>query len=422
MIRNHRVIVYSLVAIVIHALLFVATDVWLRSLREDYGAVTWSIEFYYENASKALAGSIPYRDFVFEYPVLAFPVFLIPRLLASDFATYRLAFVAEMLFWDVVAIGLIARHVERHEGAGHVSARLGWYTVYCASLSPLLVGRFELVPMAIGFVAACWWFSGQNILGGTAAALGTLVKIFPGVVAAPALVWEAAQLWISRARGMVAFLLTLGAGLAFWFALGGWRALESLGYHAERGLEVESLFGGAVFLFGAITRTQVPWIFNYKAYHIAPEWGSRLAVLSFPLQAAALLLVMGRFWRSGMSEGVRYAGAAVLAFIITGKVLSPQYLIWMFPFLAVLGGETGKQARRLFLLACATTAWIYPGPGFGRVLHYQVSAILLLNLRNVLLIGLLGLLLFGPESPQDLQGGRPGTGDRQNRSADQAAA
>jgi hypothetical protein len=171
---------------------------------------------------------------------------------------------------------------------------------------------------------------------------------------------------------------------------------ESLGYHAERGLEVESLYGGALFLWGTIAGTDVPWVFNYKAFHVAPEWGARLAPLALPVQAATLLLVVARFWRSGMTEGMRDSAAAVLAFIITGKVLSPQYLVWLFPFLAVLDGPTGSLARRLFLLGCVTTAMLYPGPGFLMVLDHQAGAIVLLNLRNVLLVWLLALLLFGP--------------------------
>ena len=55
-------------------------------------------------------GRIPYRDFAFEYPVLSYPLFLIPRLVVSDFESYRYAFMAEMFLFDVAAIVLIARH------------------------------------------------------------------------------------------------------------------------------------------------------------------------------------------------------------------------------------------------------------------------------------------------------------------------
>ena len=58
----------------------------------DVGSVEWSHRYYYDYASEALAGKVPYRDFAFEYPVLSYPLFLVPRLLVSDFESYRFAF------------------------------------------------------------------------------------------------------------------------------------------------------------------------------------------------------------------------------------------------------------------------------------------------------------------------------------------
>jgi hypothetical protein len=265
-------------------------------------------------------------------------------------------------------------------------------------LAPLLIGRFELAPMAVAFAAADGWFSGRRVLGGVTAALGALMKVFPGLVAVPGLVWEFATLRESRARGTLAFALTFALGLAGWLALGGRRVFESIGYQTERGIEVESLYAGALLLAGKLSGPEPPIDFSYKAYHVGGAWSGLLARLSLPIQAAALLLVAWRFQRSGMVDGVRYAGAAVLAFIITGKVLSPQFLVWMFPFVAALAGRTGWQSRRVFLLACVCTTLIYPGPGFNLILDHQAGAIVFLNLRNALLLGLLGVLLLGPEA------------------------
>ena len=213
MTRGFKLIACILCAIAVHAVIFVATDAGLRAANAalkahgpgDVGSVEWSHRYYYDYASEALAGKVPYRDFAFEYPVLSYPLFLVPRLLVSDFEGYRYAFVAEMFLFDVAAIVLISRHGGAGEGTGTVARRLGWYTLYCFLLAPLVIGRFELAPMVLAFAAAQWWFSGRAILGGITAGLGTLMKIFPGVVAAPALVWEASRLGTTRARGMTAF-------------------------------------------------------------------------------------------------------------------------------------------------------------------------------------------------------------------------
>ncbi len=222
------------------------------------------------------------------------------------------------------------------------------------------------------------------------------MKIFPGLVAAPALVREAARLRTSHGRGIIAFVLTVAVGAAGWFALGGANVLESFRYHAARGLGIETIYAGAALAWGKLAGMDVPWVIEHKAVHLTPEWGSRMAALATPIQAFALLLVLVRFGRSGMADGVRYSGAAILASLVTAKVLSPQYLVWLFPFVTVLGGWTGGRARWLFLFVCLTTSLIYPGPAFAQILNHQGVAIFLLNLRNVLLLALLGLLLFGP--------------------------
>jgi hypothetical protein len=77
-----------------------------------------------------------------------------------------------------------------------------------------------------------------------------------------------------------------------------------------------------------------------------------------------------------------------------GKVLSPQYLIWLIPFVVVVAGPSGTWARPLFALACLTTTIIYP-LNFNSLLRHQPGAVELLNFRNVLLLALLALLTYG---------------------------
>jgi hypothetical protein len=409
MTRSQSVFIPVASAIVAHAVLFVVTGLWMRyGSHPDLGATSWSYQIYYDYASRAVQGEVPYRDYLVEYPVLSFPLFLIPRLIVADFWRYRIVFAAEMFLFDAVAICLIARHVRDNEGIARVPERLGWYTLFCASLSPLVIGRFELPPMAIAFAAAHWWFSGKSVQGGITAGLGALLKIFPGLVAAPALIWELSRLRQSHARGFLAFLATLAAGSAGWFLVGGPQVLSSFQYHADRGLEIETIYGGVLMAQGKLRGADVPWVIEHKAVHLVPEWGARAASIAPLVQLAALLLVVVQFWRRGAVEGIRFSGAAVLAYLALGKVLSPQYLIWLFPFMVSIGGWTGSRARWLFLFCCLITSLIYPGPGFAQVLDHQGLAIVILNLRNLLLLAVLALLLFGAKSAQSDETGAVG--------------
>jgi hypothetical protein len=399
MIVNNKVVAYSVAASSLHALIAGATN----SHRVFYGSVGrgWcvydTLHLYFTYASKAMEGRIPYRDYLIEYPIFSFPLFLLPRLLTASPRMYKVGFVIELLLFNAVAVYLVARRVERTEGIERVPGRLGWYTLFFASLCPLLTGRYDLAPMALSFAAASLWFSGRQVLGGVVAGVGTFMKIFPGVIAGPALIWEVSRLGVSRGRGILAFVLTSAASAALWFALGGQGMIDSLRYHTERDLQVWSLYTGILAWIAKMTGAAVWPVYEHNSACLKTPWSSKVAALAFPIQLVSLLVVMWRFRRSGMRDPMRYAAAAVLALMITGKVFSTQFMIWLFPFVAVLGGWTGQAVRWLFLLCCLLTTALFPWAHF-HLMNAEGWALTLLNLRNLLLLGVLALLLFGPES------------------------
>lgn len=393
--RPRRIDAWTAAVAVLHGLIVLAAT----SHRVFFGSVGRANMFddvgiYFRYASKAMAGSVPYRDFLVEYPLGAFPLFLLPRLFASTFEGYKAAFGLEMLLANAAALFLAAREVGRSEGAGRVPVRLAWYTAFFGSLCPLLICRFDLAAMALTFAAASAWFSGRPGLGGVLTGLGTLVKVVPGVIAAPALVWEFGGRGGRRGRGTASFAATLTGGVLLWLVLGGSGVRSSLGYHLERGLEVGSLYAGVVILAAKATAAPLAVAYRHSSLEVLTPWSTSVAAVGFPLQAASLSLVMWKFARSGRSEPLRYAAAAVLGFVTFGKVLSPQYLIWLFPFMTVLRGTTGWRARALFLLACVLTTLVYPGL-FGRLLQFQAGPVGLLNARNAVLLWLWLLLVFG---------------------------
>ncbi len=350
---------------------------------------------YHRYASRTFAGALPYRDFPIEYPVLSVPVFLLPRVFGASVGAYRVAFAAEMLGWNALIVGLLARWVGSTEGDAAVARRLGWYTLFFLSLCPMILVRFDLAPTALGFAAAMAWGRGRNRFGGFLAGAGFLMKLFPGVVAVPAFVVEVSRWRTTRGRGVLAFGGTILVGVALWLILGGAGVARSFSYHMERGLEIGSLYSGASIALAKATGAEVSTHFNHSSTELIAPWSAPLARLALPIQGAALLLVMWRVVRSGGQDPLRFAGAAVLAFLLFGKVLSPQYLIWLLPFVAAWNGPTGRWARPVFLGSCLLTTLIYPW-GSDRLVSFDLLAVAALNGRNLLLLFLYGLLVFGP--------------------------
>jgi hypothetical protein len=353
------------------------------------------VDLYFRYATKAFEGAVPYRDFEVEYPILALPLFVLPRALVWDVSAYRVAFGLEMLLIDGVAVALLAGRVAREEGPGAVARRLMWYTVAFGVLCPMLMTRFDLAPMALALAAAICWGGRRPLLGGALAAVGALVKVAPMALAAPALGWERGRRASSRGLGVLAFAAVLAAGGLAWYGLGGAKVGATFAFHAGRPPELNSIISGLLIPAAKLVKAPLSLEYVHKSPNVVCPWSKAAARLAFPVQAAALLAVAWRSWRARGREPLRHAAAAVLGFVAFGKVLSPQYVAWPLALIGAAEGRAGGRARRLYLPACLATTAIYPW-NIEALGHFETWPVVLLNLRNALLVAVWLVLLLAP--------------------------
>jgi hypothetical protein len=81
----------------------------------------------------------------------------------------------------------------------------------------------------------------------------------------------------------------------------------------------------------------------------------------------------------------------VCAFVALGKVLSPQYLLWLVPLVALVRGSRGLAAAALLAVSMLLTQYWFAAPryaAYGRDFSYAE----LVLLRDLLLVALLGAL------------------------------
>ncbi len=225
------------------------------------------------------------------------------------------------------------------------------------------------------------------------------MKVYPTVVALVAAPWDLSRPGRSRGRGLLAFAATLLVGSIGWLAIGGSAGVsESLGYQLGRGFEYGSVYSGVQMLAAKAAGAEIGVVRDHAAWSSVTTWTPRLLPLALPIQAATILVVCGVFVHRGMNEGVRYSGAAILAFIVTGKVFSPQYLIWLLPFIAVVEGRIARSASWLFAAGCAATLL---APALtGRFPRTSGAVILAYNVKNALFVALLAVFIFGPRARQ----------------------
>jgi Glycosyltransferase family 87 len=348
------------------------------------------VEIYFNDARPILKGTIPYRDYTVEYPLLAIPLFIAPLILGTNFEVYRFAFGAEMLLINALAVWLVARQVEESEGIEKVPRRLAWYSLFFATLCPMIVCRFDLAPMLLAFASTRWLAKGRLTAGGIAAGLGVLVKLVPGLAIVPFLAKAGA--WRPKAKALTVFITTVALGGFGWWVLGGDQVAWSFRYHRERGLEIGSIYASAYLVAHKLAGVWIFTLFDHGSMNVSGPGAHDAASLSPILQGALLVLVVGRARSMAPGNDMRFAAAALVAYILPGKVLSPQYLIWLIPFVCAMGETSGISARRVFLGVCVLTRLLYPHL-FHSLSYFEPLPVAVLAARSVGLVWLFAILL-----------------------------
>jgi len=345
------------------------------------------VRAYRDYGVRTLGGEVPYRDFLVEYPIGALPLFIAPAVGAPGPIAYRWAFAAEMMLFDALLVWLVMKRGARTIGVGR---SLLWYTLMVAVLGALPIARFDLAASALAFASAMAWETGRGGLGGVLAGLGGLAKVYPLVVAGPGWIADRGH----RMRGFLAVVFTVAIGLAIWMAIGGSGVSRSLQYHSGRGLENECTYAGVLIAVGRSLGRPVSQDFNHSSVELIATGAGAAAKIAPLAQVAAMGLVLALLAR-GRPSGRRTmaaSGACILAFTVFGKVLSPQYLLWIIPFAAVLEGRSGRWARPIVLAACVFTTLVYFWAGVG-LIRYHPLAVAILNARNALLLAALAVFV-----------------------------
>jgi hypothetical protein len=89
---------------------------------------------------------------------------------------------------------------------------------------------------------------------------------------------------------------------------------------------------------------------------------------------------------------LRYSAASVCAFIAFGKVLSPQFLLWLIPLVPLVRGRRGLAAAALLTAALLLTQVWFPAGYFEYVGSFDHAGVVLV--RNVTLVALLVVLAW----------------------------
>ena len=373
----------------------------------------------YERYGDAMAnGQVPYRDFGLEYPPAALPVFVIPSLLTHEgnFDGYRSGFEGEMLALGGLAILFVLSMLLRLDASPlRLTLALG-----LAAAAPLLLGsvvlsRFDLWPAALTAGALAAFLAGRDRLGSGVLGVAFAAKLYPLLLLPLALTW----VWRrrgARAAGICAAVFAAAALVCFlpFVALSPHGVWDALTRQTDRPLQIETLGAGVLLVLHQVAGIGLTMRSGHGSQNLAGAGPDALATIQTVLQLAAIAAVWVWFWRGPADRErlVRGVAAVVCAFVAFGKVLSPQFLIWLVPLVPLVRGRRGLAAGTLLAIALVLTQLWFPYRYWDLVLHFRAFPSWLVLARDLVLVALYAVLIW-PErtrprdSPSTVPNGRP---------------
>ena len=359
---------------------------------------------YRRDAALIDDGKLPYRDFHLEYPPLALPVFMAPYVFGQEQEQYRHAFVR---FFGVLAAALAACAVFTA-----AALKRGPFDQLAAgglvAVGPLLLGdsialtRFDLWPTLLAAIGCLFLARARPAWAAAFAGLGTAAKLWPVLLLVPAasVAFRRAG-WASVRRVLLASAIACGIPFAVGIAMSLHGTLQSFHYQTARPLEFESLGATVLLTLQKIgIGGHYPLVNSYGSFNLS---GGRANAVAAALSAAGAvaviaILVLGvrRVLRAPVEGAptiaIHHAFAAVAAAVALGKVLSPQYMLWLLPFPLLLAGRARYAAAVLVLAAIALTR--FDVLNFDDLLHYRDTVTFMVLARNVVLVALAGMLVL----------------------------
>lgn len=346
------------------------------------------ISIYQKYALQTVHGETPYRDFSIEYP----PGFLLPALApdatatAGDLDSYTRDFDRWMAGAGILLILFAAGALTALRARpAHFAAALGFMAVSPLLLGELMFSRFDLWPTALAIGALSALLAGRDRTGGALLGAAIATKLWPAVFVPLGLIW----VWRRHGRpaGGRWLLLVVGTCAAFlvpFAALAPHGLGHSFGLQIERPLQIESL--GSTILLAAhnLGGLAVSYKTSFGSQNLVAHGATAMTDASALMQLLALCAIWLAFAR-GPARADRLATAAaacVAVFIAFGKVFSPQYLIWLIPFVPL---ARSRLASLLLGIALVTTQFYFPAH-YGDLLVLQQSAAWMVLTRDLVVV------------------------------------
>lgn len=347
---------------------------------------------YQRYGERMAGGDLPYRDFAVEYPPGALPPFVVPALFTESQDGYDDAFLAAMIVLLAAIAGLLVLALDAlRASTGRIVGAVGALLLGIALLGPFVLTRFDLYAAAFTLAAICAVLHGRDRLGSVLLGVAIATKLYPAVLL-PLLV---TRTWRrdGRRTALRGLGLTLATSLAVYLpfaVLAPEGVARSVWRQLGRPLQIESLGSGVLLALHHAAGMPLDWASSSGSQNLTGAVASVAAAVTTVVGVAALVVVWVRFARGDTASAARFArfaAASIVAFVAFGKVVSPQFLVWLLAVVVLVPGRRGAIASALLLASCALTRLWFPGRYWDLVKQFDPTASWLVLVRDIVLVG-----------------------------------
>lgn len=355
----------------------------------------------FEYASKVFRGEVPYKDFLVEYPPLSLLVFLLPRLIADDAATYAAAFSGMIVLLDLATLALGVA-LARRAGYSVLTGSIA-YTFALLVTGPLLIEHYDLFPAVLTLFVLYAFARGWHKASWSVLALGMMAKIYPVIIAPLFLVRYIHDRDYQHLRaGILSFAVTVAVVVLPWVIIDAAEFWGLIAYHMERGIQIESTYASFLLIADNLGLTTVAREMSHGSWNVVSPATGVLANLSSVLMPVSVAAICWSYYRalrrsirsSTLSDErlVFHAVAMILVLLFTSKVFSPQYLIWLYPLVPLVMGKRSVTLCVVFAAIGALTHYVWPSH-YADLWHGYAGGVIALFARNILVIVMAWLVL-----------------------------
>ena len=302
---------------------------------------------FFHQGTNLKNGLLPYSDFEFEFPPLAVYFFTIPALFTNDLDTYARLFALMCALLMIVAVHFILKVGENFRNNAPCLAAITFILSFLCYIQ-CSVQKFDPIVMSFTVISV-YFFAKKNWCAAYVfMTFAAMVKIYPAIFIALMLAYNIC-INPGEKRTAVFGILICAVVTVLLFAplwISGVTFSESISFisfHSDRGFHIESTVAALSLVLGRMglfSTEIVPAHYTYDvlspmADFLLPIW---MPICGLCIFASLVYCILNGPRKVGDWNAQNISLAMFVlcgVFVLTNKVFSTQYLMWMFPFAAM---------------------------------------------------------------------------------------